>query len=284
MENKQFQAQFFDNQPSLYPWPNLLVETGFKKTYKPRDVKFKKYLNLLGMKEGEKILEVGCGEGIFLARVARTYEVDCTGVDISKKSIATAKKWEFSRLRFQVADVAQLPFKNEEFNHVISIDALEHIQDQKRALLEMVRVLKPSGLLLLYTINKNQRYTWNFWLDKMGIDVYKRVAHDPPLFLEPLWIKKELRKRGMRIKRLELYDSFFLLACEEVIMLFVLGLKKLNFFNPSSPVKTRLGKIFFNLTDWFSRFLLISLGILEIPWKKLGYSNSFFVLGRKNPF
>lgn len=298
VKTEQHQEKFFDKRPGLYPWPDLLVGVGFSKNYKPRDVKFKKYLDLLGMKKGKKVLDVGCGEGIFLARVAKTYGADCTGVDISKKSIATAKRLESlrprsgqaPRLHFQVADVTRLPFKDKSFDHVLSFDTLEHISDQSKALSEMARVLKPGGSLLLYTINKSQRYTWNFWLDKVGVDVYERVAHDPNLFLDPSWVKEELEGMGIEVGRLELFNSFFTLVADETIMILFLGLRRLGFFNPSSPgtgrylasrFKAAVGKIFLNLTDLFSRLLLTPLEALEIPWKRSGYSNSFFILGRK---
>lgn len=268
-------------QYHLYPWPNLLVEVGFSKSYKPRDVKFRRYLDLLGIKKTDKVLDVGCGLGIFLARVAKTYEADCTGVDISRRSIAAAKRWDPSRLRFQVADATQLPFPDESFDHVLSFDVLEHIRDQGKALSEMVRVLKPSGSLLIYTINKNQPYTWNFWLDKLGVDVYQRVAHDPNLFLDPGRVKKELERMGIGVKRLELFNSFFTLAADETIMVLLSGLRQLSFFDPSLRFKATVGRVFLNLADFLSRLSLAPLEALEIPWKKSGYSNSFFVLGKK---
>jgi 2-polyprenyl-3-methyl-5-hydroxy-6-metoxy-1,4-benzoquinol methylase len=281
MKTEKYQEGFFDERPGLYPWPDLLVKFGFSKSYKPRDVKFKKYLGLLGIKKDGKVLDVGCGEGIFLARVARTYKAVGTGVDISKKSIETAWQWQKLGLKFKVVQATKLPFPDESFNHVLSFDVLEHIRNQSKALAEMVRVLKPGGGLLIYTINRNQHYTWNFWLNKLGVDVYKRVAHDSSLFLEPRWVKKELERMGIGVERLELYGSFFTLALDEAIMLFILGLKKLGFFSPSSRFKTALGRVFLTLADFLSRFLLAPLEVLEIPWKKAGYSNSFFVLGRK---
>lgn len=278
---KKYQRKFFDEHPSLYPWPHLLVEAGFSQNYKPRDVKFRKYLNLLGMKSGEKVLDVGCGTGTFLARVAKTYGVDCTGIDVSKESIAKAKQWLVPCLHFQVADAVKLPFEDESFDYVLSFDVLEHIEDQNKALSEMARVLKRGGWLLIYTINKNQRYTWHFWLAKLGVPVGKRAAHNPSLFLDPDWVKEKLGKLGIRIERLEPFNSFFTLAADEMIMVFVLSFKRLNLFDSSSRFKILLGRIFLNFANLFSHLLFTPLAVLEIPWKKSGYSNSFFVLGKK---
>jgi len=278
---KQYQEKFFDEHPVFYPWPYLLVKAGFSKNYKLREVKFKKYLDLLGMKPGKKVLDVGCGTGVFLARVAKTYGVDCTGVDISRKSIAAAKQWKLPRLHFQVADAVQLPFKDGSFDYVLSFDSLEHIQDQSKALSEMVRVLKPKGSILVHTINKNQHYTWHFWLGKLGVPIGERAAHDPSLFLDPGWVRNELERLRIEIERLELFNSFFTLAVDETIMILLLGFKRLNFFDPSSGFRAAVGKVFLNLAGLLSRFLLPPLEVLEIPWKRYGYSNSFFVLGGK---
>lgn len=281
METKQYQEKFFDEHPGLYPWPDLLVEAGFAKNYKPRDVKFKKYLDLLGMKKEERVLDVGCGEGVLLARVVKTYGVGGTGVDISKKSIATAQKWRSRHLRFLVADATRLPFKDGTFAHVLSFDTLEHVRQQGKALSEMARVLKVGGSLLIYTINKNQRYTWNFFLDKLGIDVYNKVAHDPGLFLDPGWVRKELEGMGIEVQRMDLFNSFLTLALDEAIMVLLLFLKKLGLFRHPPRISNFAGEVFLNLADLFSRVILSPLEMIEYPWKKLGYSNSFFVLGRK---
>ncbi len=280
LEGKQFQEEFFDEHPVLYPWPDLLVKAGLAKSYKLREVKFKKYLDLLGIKKNDKVLDVGCGQGIFLARIVKTYEVDGVGVDISKNSIRSAKQWESSRLRFRVADATKLPFPDKSFNYVLSFDLLEHIQDQSKALSEMVRVLKPGGSLLIHTINQNQDYTWNFWLAKLGVDIYQRVAHQKNLFLKPEWVKKELEKEGVRMEKLELFNAFSTLIFDEIIMILIALFKRLNFFSPSR-FKTSIGKAFLSIADLFSRHCLQPLEVLEYPWRRWGYSNSFFVLGRK---
>ncbi len=286
MKSRKSQERFFDKSPSLYPWPNLLAKVGYSKSYKPRDVKFKKYLDLLEMKKGDRVLDVGCGTGVFLARIAQTWGIDGVGVDISKNSITLAKSLKLnsgmtSRLRFQTADATKLPFKDKSFDHVLSFDVLEHIENQKKSLSEMVRVLKPGGFLLIYTINKHQRYTWNFWLDKLGIDIYKRVAHDPDLFLDPKWVEAELERRNINIEQLELFNSFFTLAADEAIMIVLSIYNRLNLFSSSTSVKVVLGRLFLNIANICSRLSLAFLELLEIPWKRLGYSNSFFVLGKK---
>lgn len=97
-------------------------------------VKFIKTFNL----KKKKCLEVGCGRGFFQDLVN-----DYTGLDISD----SAKR--FFHKPFIVGSATALPFPDNQFDAVWSITVLEHIPDPEQALIEICRVLKPSGLLFL---------------------------------------------------------------------------------------------------------------------------------------
>jgi len=275
------QAEFFDTHPALYPWPRFLRKKGFKKVYKPRDAKFKKILDLLGIEKEKKVLDVGCSDGVFLERIARSYQVSGVGVDISPLSIKRAKADSGLAIKFFVADACKLPFAARSFDFVFSFDTLEHIKDKKGAILEMARVLRPGGKLLVYTLNKKQKFTWNWYLNKIGIDIYEGYAHDPKLFLEPEKTKKQLEKTGLIVEKLELFNSFFSLACDEVIMVLVSLLSKSGIFKKETKTSLVFGKMFLGLTDFFSKIFLPFLEVLDRPWTKRGYSNSFFLIARK---
>ena len=67
------------------------------------------------------------------------------GIDISENSIKYAcENFESKDLEFIVADATYLPFPGEFFDFVVSFDALEHIDKQKIAIKEMVRVLRET--------------------------------------------------------------------------------------------------------------------------------------------
>lgn len=145
----------------------------------------------------------------------------------------------------------------------------------------MARVLKPKGRLLIYTLNKKQKFTWNWWLDKLGVDVYEGYAHDPNLFLDFYQTKRCLERTGLEIEKLELFNSFFTLAFDEVIMILVSLFSKLRLFKRETKNSLILGRIFLIITDFFSRVFLPFLETLDKPWIKKGYSNSFFLLAQK---
>lgn len=93
-----------------------------------------------------KILDAGCGEGSHLAKVlinlGQTGTADWLGigVDISKEAILTAAK-EYPNMIWSVADLAKLPFKNDQFDIVLNILSPANYGEFKR-------VLKKGGLLI----------------------------------------------------------------------------------------------------------------------------------------
>jgi SAM-dependent methyltransferase len=92
-----------------------------------------------------KILDAGCGTGINL----KYFQIlgDVYGLDISKNALI------FSRIRglpsLICGSVDKLPFKNGLFNLVLALDVIEHIDEDISAVMELNRVLKPGGCLII---------------------------------------------------------------------------------------------------------------------------------------
>ncbi|MHC4836306.1 MAG: methyltransferase domain-containing protein [Planctomycetota bacterium] len=101
---------------------------------------------------GAKVLEAGCGVGA-QTRLLVKHSPDArfTCIDISEKSLATAKKLKeqdgFDNVAFQQADIHSLDFAAESFDHVFICFVLEHLDDPVAALTELKRVLKPAGTI-----------------------------------------------------------------------------------------------------------------------------------------
>ncbi len=121
--------------------------------------KFWKEMNFLiedYVNEGEKILDLGCGNGR-LYEVLKEKGIDYIGVDFSERLIEIAKR-KFPKAKFYVANILDLPFPSNFFDKIYSIAVLHHIPSLKfrlRVLREAKRVLKPKGLLILTV--------WNLW-------------------------------------------------------------------------------------------------------------------------
>ncbi|MHB9154207.1 MAG: class I SAM-dependent methyltransferase, partial [Endomicrobiales bacterium] len=109
---------------------------------------------------GERILDVGCGVGTFAFHCARSGALS-TGIDYSPESIKAATilsaRFEVSgKADFVVGNALALPFENESFDKIVSADFIEHITHEEKPVLcrEMLRVLKPGGIMVLFTPNK----------------------------------------------------------------------------------------------------------------------------------
>ena len=98
----------------------------------------------------QRLLDVGCGNGAAGIHLAKTLELDVTGVDVDAEQIelATAAGDGLAAVRFLVADATRLPFDDGEFDFVYTNKTTHHIREWQRALAEMARVVTPGGQLL----------------------------------------------------------------------------------------------------------------------------------------
>jgi SAM-dependent methyltransferase len=102
---------------------------------------------------GERLLEIGCGEGGNLHHLRATTSPagQRFGVDFSPEKVAFARR--ATGARAAVADAGRLPFADGAFDAVLIRDLLHHLSDRARALAEAHRVLRPGGRLTLIEPN-----------------------------------------------------------------------------------------------------------------------------------
>jgi trans-aconitate 2-methyltransferase len=118
-------------------------------------------LALLELKGSERVLDVGCGDGRITAEIAaRVPQGAVVGVDPSIEMISYAQShWGTkpgSNLRFEVADARHLPFKDE-FDLVVSFNALHWIPEQQQALASIRASLTPGGMAQLRFVPHGER-------------------------------------------------------------------------------------------------------------------------------
>jgi ubiquinone/menaquinone biosynthesis C-methylase UbiE len=98
--------------------------------------------------KNQKILDVGCGTGID-AKYYSKHGAKVCGMDISEKEIEIAKKQKL--VEFVVGDMIKLPYKPNTFNIVTSVYSLQTSEDVTKSILEMIRIVKPKGTILILT-------------------------------------------------------------------------------------------------------------------------------------
>lgn len=102
------------------------------------------------------VLDIACGEGYGSALLAQ-HARSVTGVDIDQSSIIHAKKdyGNTKNLDFKHGSLTDIPLKDASVDVITCFESIEHITEQNQAMVELKRVLKPSGLLLLSTPNRH---------------------------------------------------------------------------------------------------------------------------------
>ncbi len=104
---------------------------------------------------GRQVLEVGCGTGLILERVA-TFAQSACGVDLSLGMLAKARTRDLSVAQ---GSATGLPYPDNSFDLVYSFKVLAHIQDIRLALNEMTRVTRPGGTVIAEFYNpRSLRY------------------------------------------------------------------------------------------------------------------------------
>ncbi len=147
------------------------------------------------------ILDVGCGRGLLLAKVAKRAEPNTKffGVDISPKLCEIART-NNPTAKIVVGDAEALPFPNNSFTIVFMTEALEHMLDFGKALSEIARVLRPGGTFIVTVPNRD--WASYEYYDKIRNHEFQPVDDHYFRFDEITGLLKEhsfkiLRYRGM---------------------------------------------------------------------------------------
>lgn len=104
------------------------------------------------------ILDIGCGPGLLTKEFAlRSRKFSVTGIDISRVAVNMAKKncKELPNTSFFVGNVNYMPFPPNSFDVVVCKDTLHHFNDSKRAIREMLRVVKKDGVVYIQDLRRD---------------------------------------------------------------------------------------------------------------------------------
>lgn len=115
---------------------------------------------MLRMRRDDAVLDVGCGTGYFTRALARATDGAVAGVDVDAGRIARARQIGPESIRYALADACALPYADRSFNVVTSLTALGFVEDERKAVDEMVRVARRR--IAIGLLNRNSR----LWREK----------------------------------------------------------------------------------------------------------------------
>ena len=133
------------------------------------------------VKQGDKILDAGCGVGGSCLWLAEHYDVQCTGINISEYQLSRARKLAKkknldSRIDYQVRSYLDTGFEDNTFDVVWGMESVCYAENKKEFLEEAYRILKPGGRVavadgFLNDINPEERYEGMLrdWLDGWAV-------------------------------------------------------------------------------------------------------------------
>ena len=152
---------------------------------------------------GKKILDVGCGGGI-LAEALAHKGARVTGIDMADLSLQVAKLHLHESgldIDYRLTTVEAFAEDNAAgFDIVTCLEMLEHVPDPASIIESASRLLKPDGILILSTLNRNPK---SFALAILGAEYILRMlprgTHEYKKFIKPSEMASVLRANGLRL-------------------------------------------------------------------------------------
>jgi ubiquinone/menaquinone biosynthesis C-methylase UbiE len=140
--------QLFDDWPERY---NRWFETPIGRLVKGYETEVT--LELLRPEGGERILDAGCGTGIFTLDFLGL-GAQVVGLDVSIPMLIHAKQQTWGYPFYScAADMLRLPFADAAFDKAVSVTAIEFIEDAEAAVAELFRVTRSRGVVVAATLN-----------------------------------------------------------------------------------------------------------------------------------
>jgi 2-polyprenyl-6-hydroxyphenyl methylase / 3-demethylubiquinone-9 3-methyltransferase len=150
--------------------------------------------------QDKEVLDLGCAGG-FMAEALALRGANVTGIDPAAEAINSARAHARAgglQIGYDVGIGEALPYDDASFDAVVCVDVLEHVAELPTVLAEVARALRPGGLFLFDTINRNplaRLATITIAEDVLGL--LPRGTHDPAMFIKPSELRAEMQRVGL---------------------------------------------------------------------------------------
>lgn len=151
------------------------------------------------------VLEIGCAGGFMTEALARR-GARVTGIDPANDAVKAARTHARAGglcIDYDVGVGETLPYENSSFDAVVCVDILEHVADLNKVLSEVNRTLRPGGLFLFDTINRNPlARIATITVAEDILRLLPRGTHDPALFIKPCELRTAMLGAGLVPERM----------------------------------------------------------------------------------
>jgi len=157
---------------------------------------------------GKKVIEVGCGRGVFASHLAAKYpEAKITAIDFSEKAIDIAKQnyQNVPNLTFEVGNAESLKLPDSTFDVYVSCETIEHVATPQKMIAEIKRVLAPGGQFIVTTENYFNAYLMEWfkcWLLRRPFNSGSGIQPNENFFIFPMLLRW-LRRSSLTITHTE---------------------------------------------------------------------------------
>ena len=139
------------------------------------------------------VLDLGCGTGAFLGELPQ--DVNPVGLDFSQHAVTFCRQRGLESV--VQGDAQKIPFLNDVFDAVVSLDTLEHVPDDVLATKELARTLKPGGVLVMNV----PAYKWLWGPHDVALMHHRRYTKGQ--------VRRLLERAGLKVEKCS-YSVFFL--------------------------------------------------------------------------
>lgn len=188
-------------------WDSL-YRSGAEKEWGVVDEHIPEIVQLLAHRGAKTVLDLGCGSGRHVVYLAE-HDFQVFGIDLSSEGIQKAKQLLAQRglsAELKVGSIYRpLPYSESFFDAAISIHTFHHarIEDIRKAISELQRILKPGGILFI-TVRKRTSKKHRHPFKEIAPHTYVPLEGREKGLIHYLFIKETLRKefKGFRIRKL----------------------------------------------------------------------------------
>ena len=282
---REAQARHFDTHVPFTPASHTLRASGFRYPYILKDELIAQAISQLCPASGHRVLDLGCGRGILLDRLAAGFCTQGFGVDISRGTLRALQSESLHPHRVVCSEGENLPFPDNSFDMAVTLDVLEHVQNPERVLAEMLRVLKPGRVVLCYAISRRNGLTFNWFLTKaldvLGVDHWAWNGHAPDRLVDPVRTRAYLEQLGCTVHYFRPYHAFFTILFDlSALVLYWLAMQ-LRSPNRRRVAHKRSPNWMLKVVSALTRILLRPFDHLDSPWVSRGLSNGFLFAATK---